>query len=62
MKEKIEQIRQQALAAIEDAAGMDKLNDVKVAFLGKKGTVIEPVKRNERCSTGRQTKGRSDGK
>lgn len=61
MKEKIEQIRQQALAAIEDAAGMDKLNDVKVAFLGKR-TVIEPVKRNERCSTGRQTKGRSDGK
>jgi len=37
MKEKIEQIRQQALAAIEDAAGIDKLNDVKVAFLGKKG-------------------------
>ena len=39
MKEKIEQIRQQALAAIEDAAGMDKLNDVKVAFLGKKGRI-----------------------
>ena len=60
MKEKIEQIRQQALAAIEDAAGIDKLNDVKVAFLGKR-TVIQPVKRNEGCCTRRQTKGRSDG-
>ena len=35
MKENIEQIRQQALAAIEDAAGIVKLNDVIVAFLGK---------------------------
>lgn len=44
MKEKIEQIRQQALAAIEDAAGMDKLNDVKVAFLGKKGQLSSLLK------------------
>ena len=44
MKEKIEQIRQQALAAIEDAAGMDKLNDVKVAFLGKKGQLTSVLK------------------
>ena len=36
MKEKIEQIRQQALAAIEDAAGMDKLNDVKLLSLVKR--------------------------
>ena len=44
MKEKIEQIRQQALAAIEDAAGIDKLNDVKVAFLGKKGQLTSVLK------------------
>ena len=44
MKEKIEQIRQQSLAAIEDAAGMDKLNDVKVAFLGKKGQLSSLLK------------------
>ena len=44
MKEKIEQIRQQALAAIEDAAGIDKLNDVKVAFLGKKGQLSSLLK------------------
>ena len=44
MKEKIEQIRQQALGAIEDAAGMDKLNDVKVAFLGKKGQLSSLLK------------------
>ena len=44
MKEKIEQIRQQALTAIEDAAGMDKLNDVKVAFLGKKGQLSSLLK------------------
>ena len=61
MKEKIEQIRQQALAAIEDAAGIDKLNDVKVAFLGKKGQLSSLIKRNEGCCTRRQTKGRSDG-
>ena len=44
MKDNIEQIRQQALAAIEDAAGMEKLNDVKVAFLGKKGELSSLLK------------------
>ena len=44
MKEKIEQIRQQALAAIEDAAVIDKLNDVKVALLGIKGQLSSLLK------------------
>ena len=44
MKEKIEQIKQQALTAIEEAVGMDNLNDVRVAFLGKKGQLSSLLK------------------
>ena len=37
MKEKLEGIKKEALALIENADKMDKLNEVKVAYLGKKG-------------------------
>ncbi|MEE1228710.1 MAG: phenylalanine--tRNA ligase subunit alpha [Lachnospiraceae bacterium] len=44
MKEKLEEIRQRALAAIEEAESTDKLNDVRVAFLGKKGELSKLLK------------------
>ena len=36
MKEKLQAIREEALAQIEQAGALDKLNDVRVNFLGKK--------------------------
>ncbi|MBQ9155620.1 MAG: phenylalanine--tRNA ligase subunit alpha [Eubacterium sp.] len=44
MKDKLEQIKQRALAAIEESVDMDSLNEVKVAFLGKKGELSKILK------------------
>ena len=44
MKEQIEQIREQAMAAIEEAAGVEYLNDIRVSFLGKKGELSKLLK------------------
>ena len=37
MRDKIQQIREKALAEIDKADGLEKLNDVRAAILGKKG-------------------------
>ena len=37
MKEKLQNIREEALKAIQSADVPEKLNDVRVKFLGKKG-------------------------
>ena len=37
MKEKLQKIMQDALSQIEQSQELDKLNDIRVAFLGKKG-------------------------
>ncbi len=44
MKEKLEQIRQQALSAIGGSDTLDKLNDVRVSILGKKGELTAVLK------------------
>ena len=44
MKEKLEQIKQRALSSISEAVDMDRLNDVRVAFLGKKGELSRILK------------------
>ncbi|MDO5411357.1 MAG: phenylalanine--tRNA ligase subunit alpha [Lachnospiraceae bacterium] len=44
MKEKLEGIKQEALALIESADKMEKLNEVKVACLGKKGQLTALLK------------------
>ena len=44
MKERIEEIRKAAAAAIEKAEKMDNLNDVRVAYLGKKGELSKLLK------------------
>ena len=41
MKEKLQKIREHAMAEIENSDGLAKLNDVRVAVLGKKGELIE---------------------
>lgn len=44
MKDRLEQIRQNALAQIEEAGALEKLNEIRVAFLGKKGELTSIMK------------------
>ncbi len=44
MKEKLSQILDAALSQIEQSEGLDNLNDIKVAFLGKKGELTSVLK------------------
>ena len=44
MKDKLKQIREKALASIENSEGLNGLNDVRVAFLGKKGELTAVLK------------------
>ena len=44
MREKLEQIRNEALKRIEEAGALDVLNDVRVSFLGKKGAITAVLK------------------
>ena len=44
MKEKLQKIRENAIAQIESSDGLAKLNDVRVAVLGKKGELTAVLK------------------
>ncbi len=44
MKEKLEQIKANAIREIQSSDGLAKLNDVRVAFLGKKGELTAVLK------------------
>ena len=44
MREQLEQMRQQALAAISEATSEDSLNEVRVRFLGRKGDLTGLMK------------------
>ncbi len=44
MKEKLEQIKREALAQIEKAEALEALNEARVAFLGKKGELTAVLK------------------
>ncbi len=44
IEEKVKAIREQALAEISEADGLDKLNAIRVNFLGKKGAMSEVMK------------------
>ena len=44
MKERLLKIREEAARQIEAAGGLDALNDIKVAFLGKKGELTSIMK------------------
>ncbi len=44
MKEKLQKIRESAMREIEEAKTLDKLNDVRVAILGKKGELTAVLK------------------
>lgn len=44
MKEKLQAIREEAMKQIRQSDALDKLNDVRVAFLGKKGELTAVLK------------------
>ena len=44
MKEKLEQIKAEAIRQINESDALDRLNDVRVNFLGKKGELTEIMK------------------
>ena len=44
MKEKLDSIMKNALSQIEVSQELDKLNDIRVAFLGKKGELTSVLK------------------
>ena len=44
MKEKLENILNNAMTQIEESKELDKLNDIRVAFLGKKGELTSVLK------------------
>ena len=46
MKERLEAIRERALAQINETDSLDKLNDIRVAFLGKKLSMITTTLRH----------------
>lgn len=52
MKDRLSKIRQNALNQIEEAGALEKLNDIRVAFLGKKGRTDFDYEVHERACTG----------
>ena len=44
MKDKLQQIREKAIAEIENSDGLEKLNEVRSAILGKKGELTAVLK------------------
>ena len=44
MKERLASIREKALAQVKESDSLEKLNDIKVAILGKKGELTEVLK------------------
>ena len=44
MKEKLKAIRDEAIAKIQQSGSLDKLNEIRVAYLGKKGELTEVLK------------------
>ena len=44
MNDKLKEIREQAIAQIEEAVKLDRLNEVRVNFLGKKGELTQILK------------------
>ena len=44
MKEKLDKIKEEALVKISESGTLDKLNEIRVAYLGKKGELTEVLK------------------
>jgi phenylalanyl-tRNA synthetase alpha chain len=51
MKERLQELQQEAIAKIEAANDLKELNDVRVAYLGKKGPITEVLRGMGKLST-----------
>ena len=47
MKERLQELAENARKRIEESEGLDKLNDVRVAYLGKKGELTAILKKKK---------------
>ncbi len=56
MEEKLKEIRERALKEIESADGLAKLNEVRIAYLGKKGELTAVLKGMKNVSPGDRPK------
>ena len=60
MKEKLQEIREEAVKRIQGSEGLEQLNEVRVAYLGKKGQLtavlkgMKDVAAEERPAVGRR--------
>ena len=52
MKEKLQELAEAAKKRIDESEGLDKLNEVRVAYLGKKGELTAILKSMEGCCSG----------
>ena len=50
MKDRLEKIKEEALAKIEASDALERLNDIRIAYLGKKRRADQRVKEYEECS------------
>ena len=57
MREQLEKIKEEALKQIEASDALERLNDIRVAYLGKKGELTSVLK----SIAGGAAKGRTDG-
>ena len=69
MKDKLQAIREEALKQIRESNRLDKLNEVRVSFLGQKGELtavlkgmknVDPKERRDKDKTGRKSTRRKD--
>ena len=44
MQEKLKKIREEAIARLTEAGSAEEINEIRVAFLGKKGALTEVLK------------------
>ena len=61
MKEQLKAIREEAIKQIQASGNLDKLNDVRVAFLGKKGQLTAVLKGMKDVAPGRASGGGTAG-
>ena len=62
MKEKLQELAEAAKKRIDESEGLDKLNEVRVAYLGKKRRTDCYFKKHERCCSGGTPEGWTAGK
>ena len=61
MKEQLEKIKEEALRQIESSEALERLNDIRVSYLGKKGELTNLLKSMKDVAPEDSAKGGPDG-